>query len=124
MFVGGERGKDGSVGKQRGRTRALEASSREAPQAAAITAGRRRCVFLPAPTKNTVTGRNGGENLPAPAKNTSTGRKTVKTLPAHPRNTVQGRETPGNVPAHTKYTSTGRETGEYIEKNIIFAVGH
>ena len=30
--------------KQRGRTRALAASSREAPQAAAITAGRRRCA--------------------------------------------------------------------------------
>ena len=33
------------VGKQRGRTRALEASSREVPQAAAMTAGRRRCVI-------------------------------------------------------------------------------
>ena len=33
------------VGKQRGRTRALSASSREVPQAAAMTAGRRRCVI-------------------------------------------------------------------------------
>ena len=33
------------VGKQRGWTRALSASSREVPQAAAMTAGRRRCVI-------------------------------------------------------------------------------
>ena len=37
------------VCKQRGRTRALESSSREATQAAAMTAGRRRCVLRASP---------------------------------------------------------------------------
>ncbi len=38
----------GSVSKQRGRTRAFSASSREVPQAAGITAARRRCALTAA----------------------------------------------------------------------------
>ena len=38
----------GSVSKQRGRTRALVASSRQVPQAAGITAARRRCALTEA----------------------------------------------------------------------------